>query len=399
MAGDQLSSSLPQATGITASVRSRTEVRAACNQFLTLAFITAILLPLIGTPLKWDPWARSQENRRLAQAPPTPRGVRDIGRFTDGFMVYFRDHFAFRNSLIAELALLRPREFNFYSDSQAIIGKDGWLFYRHAEDRDLLSYRGVSLFSESELNAWQRLLENRRSWLAARGIPYIVIILPNKQTIYPEFMPRGLEKIRDQSRLDQLVARLRESHSQIQLIDSRPALLAAKASDQVFQKTDTHWNSLGAYVGYGLIIEAVHRALPQKRVVPNGLDAFERRDSNTVGQDLARMLNLQNQFRENQILLIPRFYVPPLNEPIPALRISTVDDPSFPSAVMFHDSFADLLFPMLQPHFRRAVFQWSIGFDPRLIEQENPDVVISETIERTLDGSMPVDPPEMLERE
>ena len=60
-----------------------------------------------------------------------------------------------------------------------------------------------------ELEKWQHVFENRRDWLAARGIPYLIVFAPNKSTIYPEHMPSAYNPVHTQSRLDQLMAHLK----------------------------------------------------------------------------------------------------------------------------------------------------------------------------------------------
>jgi hypothetical protein len=142
--------------------RLRAEVRSACAQFIVLVFVVAITLPLLGAALHWDPWP-SQEKRRLAPWPAIPKSWNDAREFPAGFMAYFRDHFGFRNALIHQLAVVRPREFNLFSNSRAIIGKEGWLYFRDPEDWDLQSYLGLAPLSQDELAAWQALHEHRQA--------------------------------------------------------------------------------------------------------------------------------------------------------------------------------------------------------------------------------------------
>ena len=47
-------------------------------------------------------------------------------------------------------------------------------------------------------------------------------------------------------------------------------------------------------------------------------------------------------------------------------------DQKLPAAVMFRDSFATWLDPLLSEHFRRIVFSWQYTFDRDLVEREHP---------------------------
>jgi len=136
-----------------------------------------------------------------------------------------------------------------------ILGRSGWLFF--AGDEALASYRAVQPFTEAELAAWQRRIETRRDWLAERGIRYLVVIAPNKETIYPEFMPESLNRVRAVTRLDQLVAHLR-AHSNVAVVDPRDALRTAKAA--AFCISDRyHWNDVGAWLLYREIVTGLRR--------------------------------------------------------------------------------------------------------------------------------------------
>jgi hypothetical protein len=60
------------------------------------------------------------------------------------------------------------------------------------------------------------------------------------------------------------------------------------------------------------------------------------------------------------------------------------DDADLPRAVMFRESFATWLFPLLSEHFQRIVFSWQYVFDHELVAREHPDVVIQEMVETVL---------------
>ena len=67
----------------------------------------------------------------------------------------------------------------------------------------------------------------------------------------------------------------------------------------------------------------------------------------------------------------------------PFVRVSAIDDPSLPRAVVFHDSFGTALIPLLAEHFSRAYFLRG-DFSPGVVKRENPDVVIEILCERSV---------------
>jgi alginate O-acetyltransferase complex protein AlgJ len=245
------------------------------------------------------------------------------------------------------------------------------------------------------MSGWQHALEARRDWLGQRGIAFIVTVVPEKQTIYPEYMPDTL--VRGDSRLDQLIRYLRE-HSDLQILDLRPALLAAKAERRIYYRTNTHWNDLGAFVAYQTIVREMGRTLPGIRPMPSS--DFEVVTYYAPSGDLTAMLGLRGSILEEQHNLRP---LRPLQasaggKPVDRnaadtnrFLVSEREGAGLPRMVMYRDSFASALIPFFAEHFSRATYVWSQQFDPSLIEAERPDIVLEEMAERLLMAPAPED--------
>jgi wyosine [tRNA(Phe)-imidazoG37] synthetase (radical SAM superfamily) len=52
---------------------------------------------------------------------------------------------------------------------------------------------------------------------------------------------------------------------------------------------------------------------------------------------------------------------------------------------MLQDSFGSALIPSLSWCFSRSVFVWTHSIDRAVVEQEKPDIIILEIVERNLD--------------
>jgi alginate O-acetyltransferase complex protein AlgJ len=248
-------------------------------------------------------------------------------------------------------------------------------------------YRATRPFTPSAVARWVGEFEVRRAWLAERGIPYLVVVAPNKETIYPEHMPKALKPVRKATRLDQLLERIRSS-SRLEVLDLREPLRAAKAEGLVYHRTDTHWNDVGAFVAYQQILARLHGWFPEMPAVPVPVSQRIR----VAGGDLARLIALEDRFREEQVELVPvaaRRAVDVTRRRPPRGRseeLVAMECPACggPRAVMFHDSFNTNLAPFLAEHFSRIVYAAGTFFDRTLIEDEHPDVVIQEFVERVL---------------
>jgi alginate O-acetyltransferase complex protein AlgJ len=362
-----------------------------------ILFLVALFLPLIGTWRQWDPSGPTHENRVLAARPSLPRNFKQAAAYTDNWMNYFRDHFGFRNTLIRAVALARFRVGE-STDPHVLIGKDGWLYYRPDGDRNLIAFRGLRPFTEDDLDAWQRVLEQRYRWLAAHGIPMLLVIPPDKQTIYPEFLPDEFAPLRTPSRLDQLIDRLHSMNSPLRLLDLRPTLLTAKQTTRVYFKTDTHWNDRGAYAAYRAIMPAIQKLLPRRDLVSQPLDNFIARSAPFHG-DLMTMADLSDQYSELSVSLTRKvpFILPPTGMNLRGLATTDGGDATLPRLVFYHDSYAFALAPMIGPNFSHIFWSFNTTLDPAAIEREKPDLLIDEFLERDLYLPPPKDPPQIRE--
>ena len=365
-------------------------MRAIFVRVLAGVFLASLFVPLIGASLHLDP-VPSFENRAMARLPGTPRNFKQLGRYSDLFLAYYRDHFGLRATLIRGLSLVRFHVgLAFDRDTNIIMGKDGWLFY--PEDQgDLLADRNLDPFTPGELDVWQRMLEHRCKFCAEHGIPFIVVIPPDKQSVYPEFLPVEFSVVGPKSRLDQLIDRLRETNSPVDMIDLRPILSEAKKYRRIYFKTDTHWNSFGAYAAYPVILDAIGRVLPGVKMTPQPLSDFIVHTSPRSG-DLAYFLNLYHEYQEDWPRLDTRV-------PFPAIGFSDTTkgaDPRAPSLFMIHDSFAGSLYQLLGPHFSRVRWEWTTVMNGPEVLSFKPDVVIDEFVERNLFLPTPVDTPDVL---
>ena len=106
--------------------------------------------------------------------------------------------------------------------------------------------------SPAALERWRVVLEARRDWLAKRGIKYLLVVAPDKETIYAEDVPPWFTRAPGPSRLEQLREMLERTRA-VDFLDLTDAVAAQKASERVYHLTDTHWNDAGAFAGYRAI--------------------------------------------------------------------------------------------------------------------------------------------------
>jgi hypothetical protein len=273
-----------------------------------------------------------------------------------------------------------------------ILGRERWLFYAgdgHSED-----IASAIPFTHDELEVWRSTLQHTQDWLRARGIAYVFVLAPDKHQVYGEELPAVAAPRGEETRTDSLVRYLRD-HSTVPVLDLRPALIAAKAGERLYHRTDTHWNDRGAYVAYAAIVRALGVAGE-----PAPRTSFDAPAVSVPGLDLAGMLGVTGALTEEDLPLRPRLprrarIVEPSRPDsrlMDARIVTEQPDLSRPRAVVFRDSFGSALIPFLAEHFSRAVYLWQYNFDPDVVRAEHAEIVIQEWVGRRLSTLLPYDP-------
>ncbi|MFH1999347.1 MAG: hypothetical protein ABIK28_06685, partial [Planctomycetota bacterium] len=270
------------------------------NLIVSALFALLIWLPLCDSIFGLDPTPEHQGARKSPQ-PELHLTRTSINQFPEKFESFYNTQFGFRNTLITLQNLLKVYVLHAYISGDVVIGKDGWLFLD--QNQSLEGYRGtLPLFTTAELDRWHRLFQSRHDRLAEQGIRFLVVFAPNKNTIYPEYMPDGLNRIDGQRRLDQMVAYL-EEHAEYDFIDLRQPLIAGKDIEPTFYKTDTHWNQFGSFIAYKEIMEKVKPWFPA--ISPFCLEDLRRQIKPSFNTGLPRMLGLEGALSEDAVLYNP----------------------------------------------------------------------------------------------
>lgn len=273
---------------------------------------------------------------------------------------------------------------------KAILGDDGWLVY--TAEGDIEDYQKTESFTDEELIYIQQSLDALSARYAEKGITLLVVVPPNKNTIYPERVPREIPVLGGQSKLDQLTEYLR-AHDAQQLIDLREPLLEAKAERQMYYATDTHWNDYGAYIAYSVIMQELQKTYPSLSAYPTS--SFNIATTEPDQLDLSRNIGI-TLLPEARIQFAPLFDLrttyKELNLGGRKMLTSYNPDDTLPDLILYHDSFFFSVIPFLGEHFNNGLYiqnytgggLWNLSW----VDEQTPDVVIIEFTERYL-GDLP----------
>jgi hypothetical protein len=351
---------------------------------VAVVFVLALPILALVKPAGGDltPW----ENRGLTEWP----SLLPLAEFPPRFEHAFSDQFRSRGTLVHWYHATLLKVFHSSPVSNVLIGRDGWLFFLgedgHSLDRH---YRGILAIEDRDLASTAAELARRQRYLASRGIAYLVAVVPEKFTIYPEYLPEWVAPSAAPHPLKRLDAMI---GARVNYVDLTEALREAKALKRVYYQTDSHWNLLGAAVGYETIMRRAQQLLGDQRLPAI---AAAPRPPYVPGTDwymgdLARMIVGASVYREPDYAPFHKVVADQAGRC--ARRIDDGSDagfqiyecarPGLPKALVYHDSMSVYLMPLLPENFGRTVFVLSQRLDTALIEREKPDIVIEELVER-----------------
>jgi hypothetical protein len=363
-------------------------------------FALALVAPALGQIAGWGTGGNAES---LAERPTF--NPRNVSAFIDQSERWINDNFGLRQPLIQLNSMLR----SLVGASEwrsVLIGRDGWLFYRG--DQIIEQDRGLENFSETDLSVYVSALDARRRWLERSGARMVMMVAPDKSTIYPEYMVPEMPQVAP-TRLDQLAAAI--AGTGVIFLDLRPVLRAAKSSGPIYYKTDSHWTSLGAYVAANELLRVLHPIFPELDSFPPGAWSFEFAFS--AGGDLMPAFDYPWDAHERVPIPVRNF--PDRiryrgSEPMPAIpkilgwshdldgSIAVTALTERPKLLVIGDSYSVALLPFLQQAFSQVAFiaesRDSTFEEYRFVERYRPDIVLFEKVERYL-PNIPTNPPEV----
>ncbi len=284
-------------------------------------------------------------------------------------------------------------------DKGVCVGKDGHLHIGVT----MYDFLGTNLYSAGALANKRKNLEKQLEQIkeVSPDTKLIVMIAPNHSTIYPETMPDWLQnqrKANATSKLEQMYAEMQDSDV---IFPNLTELLLSKKTDDtlLYQKTDTHWNELGAYYAYEYIMnEYIAPDFPTAAAIP--LSEFDVFTKSAAGGDMLNFFGFNLDLtREISVYVRPKTFVSVTGYDKPfkmnfenhwtsETHIFKKDNPELPTMYMNRDSFSTNLIMLFAENFKESYFNgmWSYNIDINYIKNNKPNYVIIEAVERNIDG-------------
>lgn len=350
--------------------------------FIVICVLPSPLYSLLGDYIDKE----NYENRVAATTPKF--SLSTLQSYPKEYEEYFNDSVPFRSKLIEANSLIDYFIFKRSPVSRVILGKDDWLFYNpNGTDGDpIADFTGANILSEEKMVECASNLISVRDTLLKQGKEFVVMIAPNKATIYSEYFPSNYRKA-EQTKADLLVDYLKKN-TDLTIVYPKDELLNAKTSlpnHLLYYKTDTHWNAIGAYIGANSLLSTLNVPQPS-------LDKIKIIEKEKHAGDLVNMMAMSKylKYDVNHTLEI-HAQTPVVNSEFPIndnqkIIHHTTTGQDERTLFLVHDSFSDSMIPYFRTEFNNFYSMHKNFYDPEFLAQVNPDIVVLEVVERYIDS-------------
>ncbi len=349
------------------------------------ALLSAVFLVMTGAPLLLSEFAVSDPARPRLNLLSPAEFPAEFSRWYRNSLPYRGNVFAIYHGLAGILGIQPGRE--------VIEGQDGWFFgnlqRRGTGEMMYADYIGALQYSDSQLKLILENLEKYRSRLAEKNIRFVLMIAPDKQSVYGDFLPPSFRRPDDSvmTRARQVVRYVRE-HSDIPVVypESELREVRGKCSVPLYFRTDTHWNDLGAYVAAKALLKVI---LPQAAAGMPPVESLQVRTNGELYGDMVRMLELPRAGYLEPVYMLKAGKELKLWDSAPDFygwcEIECSRKPGAPVIFFTRDSFCAGIRPWISPYCSRMVFLWKSEYNRRMINEFKPDIFVYETVERYID--------------
>lgn len=280
------------------------------------------------------------------------------------------------------------------------IGKNEFMFLGQGLDE----YTGKSHFSPSGVRHVCDNLIKLRDFAAANGIDFYVLFVPDKSSVYSDYVPKRVVKGESSRRLQ--VAEYIRENTDLKFLDVTDALVAAreKFGDTLYYKYDTHWTQHAGFVAYTELMNLIRQDHPN--AVYYNENYFNVTEFETYMKDNAYYLGYYDHFTDFGPVYSLRAGPEAIltsyekNENTGQYRFCAVWEDGFrdnlpfvkfcskntdaPSLYMLRDSFSIAMFPFMKESFSESSFDWSYSVKGDALIDSGADILVLEIVEYSI---------------
>lgn len=322
----------------------------------------------------------SSENRKLAKFPSVNPFHEE---FAEDMDMYINDRIGLR-----EYALKVYKKIDFYANlnlsNNVIAGKDGWLFL-NSESDNFKYFQRAQKYTPDKLNKVKALIDKNIKFCQDNGIELIIIIPPNKSTIYPEYYNKYIRKTAGKDNYLILKDYLNKNLQNAHVVMPYDELMNEKENNTLYHKTDNHWNTFGAYTAYKSLEKEIKKVNKEYALLD---ESRIKKCEKDVVYDLETLSNnvksAGKKYESIHINGIDNITLEPNNKTV--IWHKGYGGEKAPNVLVINDSFMVELAPFISTGVSSLWHLWTYDADfskvSDVILESKPDIIIWERLER-----------------
>lgn len=271
---------------------------------------------------------------------------------------------------------LPPKE----GDGRVIQGRYKWLYY--AGDNSISYYTGSNVLSAEEMKEWADLMQQLKDACDEKGIQLGMMIMPNKEQVYPEYMPSYT--VKTAKKREDVFAEYVHSHTDVDFVYPVEELKAGKKYYEMYFPYDTHWTQAGAFVGLMDLYEEMGietTNLMDLEVLPTQFTQKGLIDTGSLDPDMYKDDTDYVVFYKPEYTVNwfegEKSFIMPTN-----VYRSTSDNPANKKVLMIGDSFRLAMIPYLSQDFSTLCVAHRDALSDVKDDFKDTDVLIVASVER-----------------
>lgn len=269
----------------------------------------------------------------------------------------------------------------YLNNPRVIVGQSDWLFLN---ENNIPYYRGTNkIATGSEMKKHIESYVRLNEMCKTVGKEFVILICPEKEEIYPEYMPTM--EIVDSTEVPIDVREYIKKYTDVKYLYPKEELLKYKKNYLVYKKYDSHWNTIGGYIAANELKKALGldiiplRDLKLKK--EPALDADLAYYGNTSVDSLP--MSFKYVFEDYKLNHIPkRVFV---NNPVTLDSYTTHCDQGFDRKVfLIGDSFRESMQEFIIKDFKELYYNTFINASEGFIVEEvkRADTIVISLVER-----------------
>lgn len=271
---------------------------------------------------------------------------------------------------------LPPKE----GEGRVIQGRFNWLYY--AGDNSIAYYSGTNILSDEEMKEWAGLMQELKDACDEKGIQLGMMIMPNKEQVYPEYMPSYT--VKTSKKREDIFTEYINNNTDVDFVYPIEELKSGKKYYEMYFPYDTHWTQAGAFVGTMALYEKMGiettnlndlEVLPTK-FTQKGLIDTGSLDADMYTEDTDYVIFYKPQYTVNWFDGEKSFIMPT------NVYRSTSDNPDNKKILMIGDSFRLAMIPYLSQDYTELCVAHRNALDDVKDDFKDTDVLIVASVER-----------------